>query len=671
MSQLHRSVPRGITIAILLACCAICLVVLGVGGYLAIRLARAPIVLTPALTETSTTATPLTAAGDNTLTILKNNHVPAGDWRDEAMRLKGVSGIPEVVSTAPANYAVGDTTDFTVNNLDTRESRTLSAQLVYVTQNVYFFVENGVPVDENDVRRLIDEFQNKTYPTNREFFGSEWIPGVDGDPRLYMLYARGLGKHAGAYYDSISQFSRLAHPYSNEKELIVLNADAGPLSDAYWPPTLAHEFQHMIHWYQNRNAETWLNEGASMLAQSLNGFDAGSKMTFLNGPDLQLNAWADLSSNLEEAGGHYDAAYLFMKYFLDRFGAKASQTLVANPATGIIAVDNTLSSLGLTDPATGKVLTAEDVFADWAVANFLNDRRISQRQYGYDGFAEKVPAPTDTISGCPTGQISANVHQFGTRYIEINCRGRLTIHFAGAQSVPLVPTQPYGGRYAMWSSRQDESDTTLTRAFDLSGVTSATLQYWAWWKIETDYDYAYVEVSTDGGKTWKIIQTPSGTGANPAGSNLGWGYTGCSGGGETGQNCSPQWVNEQVDLSAYAGQKILVRFEYITDAALSYDSLMLDDISVPEIDFTCSFENGACGWDGQGFARVDNVLPQTFVVQLIHRSGGQTSVERLSLDANQQGTLSFDLKSGDTGILVVSGTTPFTTQKANFVLEIQ
>ena len=540
-----------------------------------------------------------------------------------------------------------------------------------MTQNVYFFVEEGVQVTESDVRSLVDEFQNKTYPTNREFFGSEWIPGVDGDPHLYMLYARGLGKHTQAYCDSASEFSHLAHPYSNEKEIIVLNADAGQLNDPYWRPTLAHEFQHMIHWYQNRNAETWLNEGASMLAQTINGFDAGTKMPFLNGPDLQLNAWADLSSSLSEAGGHYDSAYLFMKYFLDRFGRKATQTLVANHATGITAVDSTLATLGLSDSVTDKTLTAEDVFADWAVANFLNDSSLAQGQYGYQGFAEKVPGPTDTISDCPTGPISANVHQFGTRYIEITCQGNLTINFTGSQHVSLVPTQPHGGRYAMWSSREDESDTTLTREFDLSGVKSATLNYWAWWKTETDYDYVYVEISTDGGKTWKIIPTPSGTDANPSGSNMGWGYTGCSGGGETGEGCSAQWIHETVDLSAYAGQKILVRFEYITDAALSYESAMLDDISVPEIKYACSFEKDTCGWDSKGFARVDNILPQTFVVQLIHQSGSQTTIERMPLDANRQGSLSLSLKSRDTAFLVVSGTAPFTTEKASFGLEIK
>jgi immune inhibitor A len=360
-----------------------------------------------------------------------------------------------------------------------------------------------------------------------------------------------------------------------------------------------------------------------------------------------------------------------MKYFLDRFGAKASQTLVANHDTGITAVDSTLAILGLTDPVTGKTLTAEDVFADWTVANLLNDSNIYQGQFGYKGNAEKVPGPTDTITDCPTGPISATVHQFGTRYIEITCLDNITIHFTGAQHVSLVPTQLSSGRYAVWSSRQDGSDTTLTREFDLSDVKSATLTYWAWWKIESDYDFAYVEVSTDGGKTWNILSTPSGTGANVAGSNLGWGYTGCSGGGETGQDCSPQWVNEKVDLSSYAGQRIQVRFEYLTDAALTYDSLMLDDIAVPEINDACSFEKDTCGWDSQGFARVDNVLPQTFVVHLIHQSGGQTTVERLHLDDNGQGNLSINLNRQDFTILVVSGTTPFTTEKASFELEIR
>jgi immune inhibitor A len=669
MSHSNWPSHQRIAIGILLAFCIIALIALAAGVIIVPRLASPQVAATPTPTEENLTQPAYTptlpiSTGEDIVVTLQNNRVPAGDWRDEAIRLKGIPGIPEVVSTTPASFAIGDSAEFNIINEDTHEPRKLTAQLVYQTQNVHFFVEQGIQVEISDVKRLLDEFQAETYPTNREFFGSEWIPGVDGDPRLYMLYAHGLGQFVQAYCDTASEFSRLAHPNSNEKEIIVLNADAGKLNDAAWPPTLAHEFQHMIHWYQNRNAETWLNEGASMLAVTINGFEAGSKMAFLNGPDVQLNSWTDITSSLDEVGGHYDSAYLFMKYFLDRFGSKATQTLVANRAIGISAVDDTLATLGFLNPSTGKPFTAEEVFADWVVANYLNNSNLAEGQYGYQGFAEKIPSPTDIIPDCPTGQIPAKVHQFGTRYIELGCRGNLTISFSGSTTVPLVPTQPHSGRYAMWSSREDESDTTLTRQFDLSGVKSASLSYWAWWKTEPDYDYAYLEVSVDGGQTWKILQTPSGTSANPAGSNLGWGYNGCSGSGETGNECTAQWVYEQVDLSAYAGEKIQLRFESITDAALNYPGLLIDDISIPEIGFTCDFETDDCGFVSQGFVRVVNVLPQTFVVQLIKQSGDQTTIQRLDLDASGRGNLSLNLQGNDSVILLVSGTTPFTTESA-------
>jgi hypothetical protein len=56
---------------------------------------------------------------------------------------------------------------------------------------------------------------------------------------------------------------------------------------------------------------------------------------------------------------------------------------------------------------------------------------------------------------------------------------------------------------------------------------------------------------------------------------------------------------------------------------------------------------------------------------LIHQSGGQTTVERLPLDTNRQGSLSPNLKSRDTAFLVVSGTAPFATEAASFELEIK
>ncbi len=64
----------------------------------------------------------------------------------------------------------------------------------------------------------------KTYPTNREFFGSEWKPGVDSDPRLHILHARGLGENIAGYYSSADEYSQQVNQYSNEREMFYISA---------------------------------------------------------------------------------------------------------------------------------------------------------------------------------------------------------------------------------------------------------------------------------------------------------------------------------------------------------------------------------------------------------------------------------------------------------------
>jgi len=257
------------------------------------------------------------------------------------------------------------------------------------------------------------------------------------------------------------------------------------------------------------------------------------------------------------------------------------------------------------------------------------------------------------------------VHQFGAVYYEIDCTGKLNISFTGSQQVQLAPAKPFSGRYAVWGARTDQSDTRMTHEFDLTGLSKATLNYHTWFELEKDFDFAYLEASADGGSTWTILKTPSGTDRNITGSNYSWGYTGNSGGGDTGA-----WVNESVDLSAYAGKKVQIRFEYITDQAVTLPGFMVDDISIPELKYSTDFEKDNGGWTDEGFVRTDNLLPQQFVVQVITQ-GAQTTVQRLPLDQNEKGSLDINLASGDKAILEVSGVTPFTSELASFQFAIK
>ena len=99
-------------------------------------------------------------------------------------------------------------------------------------------------------------------------------------------------------------------------------------------------------------------------------------------------------------------------------------------------------------------------------------------------------------------QIESDVSQYATDYVELRGTGNLAIDFRGATSTRLASNEPWSGQYAWWANREDNSDARLTRAFDLSGVDTATLSFWTWYDIEDDWDYGYVMASADGGETW-------------------------------------------------------------------------------------------------------------------------------------------------------------------------
>ncbi|MCE1255331.1 MAG: immune inhibitor A, partial [Anaerolineae bacterium] len=293
----------------------------------------------------------------------------------------------------------------------------------------------------------------------------------------------------------------------------------------------------------------------------------------------------------------------------------------------------------------------------------LNDANVEDGRYQYSNYeaAPKIEA-TQVVDECPVELNNQTVHQYAADYIEINCRGNYTISFQGNSETRLVPADAHSGKYMFWSNKGDESDMRLTRIFDLSQVDGKVdLEYWTWFDLEKDFDYVYVEVSNDNGETWNIIRTPQGSDEDPSGNSYGWAYNGKSGG----------WVKESVNLSSYAGQKIMVRFEYITDAAVNGEGFLLDDISLPALDYHEDFENEASDWEALGFVRVENVLPQTYQLSLITGKGKNARVEKINLSADQTADVEVDLKGNDPAVLIVSGTTRFTRSEAPYSISIK
>ena len=98
------------------------------------------------------------------------------------------------------------------------------------------------------------------------------------------------------------------------------------------------------------------------------------------------------------------------------------------------------------------------------------------------------------------------------------------------------------------------------------------------------------------------------------------------------------WIQQEVDLTPYAGKEIQLRFEYVTDAALNLHGMAIDDIAINGV-LSDDAESDK-GWTANGFVRSTNLVAQRFVVQLLRFTGSGTSVDRRSVDG---GTLDLEV----------------------------
>lgn len=666
-----------IVVGVLLVICCVIVLCLVVGlGYAGITLSGTastmmPEILTeinqptatpwptlPQSSPDSPTEVPAQLGAQESLQTLNEMLVPVNDPIELADRLGGKQDVPVTFPDTNAPYKIGASKRFWVSNTDTNDNFQIDTTLRYLGDNIYFWIQDDVRYSGTELNKLARTFDQEIIPTDREFFGDEWNPGVDGDKRIYVLYAKGLGNSIAGYFSSADELHPDAHQFSNAHEMFLMSADNVGLGEDYIYGTMAHEFQHMIHWYQDKNEETWMNEGSSMLAEQINGYDTGGfDWEFVRDPDMQLTDWG---GDIGENGPHYGASYLFLSYFLDRFGEDATKALVAHDENGFSSIDKVTQELGLTNPATGKPYTGIEQFVDWTVANYLNDPTAEDGRFAYTSYSPYAITADVELSECPATE-TADVSQFGTDYIEISCKGQYNLNFQGKAEVNLLPfAAPASGDYFYWSNMGDESNPRLSQTFDLTNVSgSATLDFKTWYDLEEDYDYVFLSATIDG-QTWDILDSNTCTTANPSGNSYGCGWNGLSGG----------WINESVDLSAYVGQKVTLQFDYVTDAAVNGKGFTLDDFKLEAIGYTSDLENDAGGWKAEGFVRVQNTLPQTYAVTII-RQGSTTTVEQLSLNEFNEGNLEFEINAQVRNIVVViSGTSPITREKAAYQILI-
>ena len=158
-----------------------------------------------------------------------------------------------------------------------------------------------------------------------------------------------------------------------------------------------------------------------------------------------------------------------------------------------------------------------------------------------------------------------------------------------------------------------------------------------------------------------MIETEHGTGADPVGNNYGWGYNGSSAG----------WLEESVDLSEYAGKTIWLRYEYVTDAALNGEGLLLDNLRIDAIQYSTNFEDDNGGWLAEGFVRMQNALAQRVAVSVVYEDGDDSWVEKFQFWGGESFTIPVSLDQKSTTVrILVSGLTRATQQPANYRFQL-
>ncbi len=271
----------------------------------------------------------------------------------------------------------------------------------------YIYVEEGYSVPDPVIRELADDFDDRIYQRVTSHFGSEPNPGVDGYPKIFILLmdirGEGLASYTAGYFYALNEYKGIEN--SNEKEILFMDIEEGDPSDMDFKRTMAHEFQHMIHWEQKTNRlgifdNTWLDEAMSEIAPFFAGYgpDYGRVLTFETGNNRSdsLTLWGD---NPDDPLPDYAVAYMWAQYIADRFPANAFRNILGSNQRGIASVEEYLQSL---DPT----LNFSSVFRDWSIAVFSGTdenltgnpawsyRSIDTRpgiRYNLDGYPYPLP----------------------------------------------------------------------------------------------------------------------------------------------------------------------------------------------------------------------------------------------------------------------------------------
>lgn len=501
---------------------------------------------------------------------------------------------------------------------------------------------NKITIYDWQVEYIIHEFETVIYPIESMYFGTpafhdgsnsifeEWeLPFFNDDDGKLMIMVWNMIDES--YYDStypsyiVGYYSPAIEVYYDRNVIHLDSYDwtnrigADVARPFVYESTVAHEYQHLLHDDLDEDEVSFVNEGCSMYSEMLCGYGEpwGYIEQFLYTPDNSLTEWGDQGDINIIAD--YGAAAMFTIYLNDHFGgADFISALAANEDNGEEGVTSTLAAAGYVD------WDFERVFHAWKMANLIHSDDFGDGWYNYvsidlnDPRAGKLTTLkinpgmgfvtqsyafqyTWTQDGYNTGTYLLG--PYGTDYLKIQgVRAgqlpKLNFKFDGNDyydpgwKLTAGPAVPGFSGMVWYSGASDLRDVSIVGTVDLSGMTNATLTFDTYYAIELQWDFGFVQVSTDGGSTWTSLENEYTTydivleGHPDIAANLP-GFTGFGQG------------NMAFDLSDYVGSEAMIAFRYMTDWGYTEQGWFVDNIAI----------NGQIVDNGDDIRSFESLLP--------------------------------------------------------------
>mgnify|MGYP001018302920 FL=1 len=355
------------------------------------------------------------------------------ETRDEALRrLHG-----DISFADRPNPEISQEETFQVDKTGGDNKKPLKAVLKVIGRHCYVYLEKGRRIDEAKLKKVAQMFDQRIYPQTTATFGSEWKPGIDGDPRITLLLLGGMQGCDGFFYPG-DEYTAEKEPGSNEREMLYLSTERmGDLND-FMGHLVAHELQHMIHWHNDANEMFWVDEAMAEYAATLFERMPWTAEEFFTASDRNLLDWEDT-----RGAENYGHVFLFIDFLLSRPAlsdtarVKLVREIVKGKSSGVKGVVEAMAKV------SGKMLF-DEIFRDFSAATFIHNAFKGQHPYKFSPFVTrnllkyKQPAVSPrrtfkTASGTGKGKVSmwaAAGYEFSLQQQP----AKLQLKFSGATS---------------------------------------------------------------------------------------------------------------------------------------------------------------------------------------------------------------------------------------------